>query len=143
MTTLSRAHVMRVGIPWWGGRVSPVLDTAERLLVAEREDGEWVLGREVLLGRSSLPERAARIAGLGLDAIICGAISRPLAGLLESSGARVIPWISGTVEDVLNGFARGELGRKRYLMPGCCREQGRGRGRHRRRGGGSGRRAAE
>ncbi len=131
---------MRVGIPIWNGRVSPVLDTAERVVVVDTETGADEVREEVALEPRRLPLRAARIAELRLDLLVCGAVSRPLAEMLAAAGVRLEPWISGEVEDVLGALTTGQLDRPRYRMPGCCagRGQGRGRGRgrsHRGRGG--------
>jgi predicted Fe-Mo cluster-binding NifX family protein len=88
---------------------------------------------EVALEPLRLPLRAARIAELHLDLLVCGAVSRPLAEMLAAAGVRLEPWISGEVEDVLGALTAGQLDRPRYRMPGCCggRGQGRGRGRGR------------
>ncbi len=124
---------MRVGIPIWNGRVSPVLDTAERVVVVDTEAQTGELREEVALEPLRLPLRAARIAELRLDLLVCGAVSRPLAEMLAAAGVRLEPWISGEVEDVLGALTAGQLDRPRYRMPGCCggRGQGRGRGRGR------------
>jgi len=122
---------MRVGIPIWNGRVSPVLDTAERVIVVDTEAGANAVREEVALAPQRLPLRTTRIAELRLDLLVCGAVSRPLAEMLAAAGVRLEPWISGEVEDVLGALTTGQLDRPRYRMPGCCggRGQGRGRGR--------------
>jgi len=129
---------MRVGIPIWNGRVSPVLDTAEHVVVVDTEAGTDEVREEVALAPQRLPLRTTRIAELRLDVLVCGAVSRPLAEMLAAAGVRLEPWISGDVEDVLEALMAGQLDRPRYRMPGCCggRGQGRGRGRiHRGRSG--------
>ncbi len=129
---------MRVGIPIWNGRVSPVLDTAERDVVVDTEAATEGVRKEVTLAPQRLPLRTTRIADLRLDLLVCGAVSRPLADMLAAAGVRLEPWISGDVEDVLEALMAGKLDRPRYRMPGCCggRGQGRGRGRiHRGRSG--------
>lgn len=125
--------VMRVGIPTWNGRISPLLDTAERLVVVDtgRESGDRA--EDVALGAGSLWGRAASISELGLDVLICGAVSGRLAEMLSGGGLTVVPWRSGDVEEVLRAFAEGRLDEPQFLMPGCCGRRG-GRRRQRRRG---------
>lgn len=133
---------MRVGIPIWNGRVSPVLDTAERVMVVDTGAAAGKVPEEVALDPQRLPLRAARLAELHLDLLICGAVSRPLAELIAAAGVPVQPWIAGEVEDVLQALTTGRLDRPRYRMPGCCGGRGRGRGRgrtYRGRGGAQGR----
>jgi predicted Fe-Mo cluster-binding NifX family protein len=133
-----RRNLVRVGIPIWGDRVSPVLDTAESLLVVD--GGAVAEARTVRLEGRDVQQRAREIGEVGLDVLVCGAVSRPLSLALAAVGVRVVAWISGQVEDVLRAYQAGELGRPRYLMPGCRRRGGpgprgrrHGRARHRER----------
>ena len=122
---------MRVGIPIWNGRVSPVLDTAERVVVVDTEAPPGDVREEMALEPRRLPLRAARIAALHLDVLVCGAVSRPLAEMLAAAGVPVRPWIAGDLEEVLQALTTGQLDRPRYRMPGCCGGRGRGEGRGR------------
>jgi len=109
---------MKIGIPIWGDKISPVLDTASRLLVVET-DGEKESSRfEVYLDNPSLLSRCTRIQGLGVDILICGALTRPFFRRLTASGIHIIPGISGHPEDVLNAYFHGDLSDSRFLMPG-------------------------
>lgn len=119
---------MRVAIPTWSGRVSPVFDVAKRLLLVDL-DGEAEAGRqEAAMVETELGARARRVAQLGVDVLIAGAISAPLEAMLVSSGVRVIPHTCGPTEEVLRAFARGRLPDEAFLMPGCCRRRRRFRG---------------
>ena len=135
------AHLigMRVAIPTWSGRVSPVFDVAKLLLLVDL-DGEAEAGRqETAIEETDLGARARRVAKLGVDVLICGAISAPLEAMLVSSGVQVIPHTCGPAEEVLQAFARGRMPDEAFLMPGCCRRRRRFRGGHRGgRGGGRG-----
>jgi predicted Fe-Mo cluster-binding NifX family protein len=125
---------MKVGIPTWDGRVSPVLDVARHLLVVEVEGNAEVGRGEADLAEAQLGPRAQQIRGLGVEVLICGAVSWPLEAALTSAGVRVIPQTCGWVEDVLQAFLSGGLTDEAFLMPGCCGRRRRFRGG--RRGGG-------
>jgi predicted Fe-Mo cluster-binding NifX family protein len=112
---------MRLAIPIWDDRVSPVLDTASRLLLIEVENGAETSRFEVLLEEKELARRCLRIQGLGVNVLICGAVSRPFLKMLVSSGITLIPEISGAVEEVLQAYFKGTLSQTRFLMPGCKR----------------------
>jgi len=126
--------VMRIAIPQWQGRISPVFDAAVSLLVVEAEGGRE-LRREMrrLLGPDPV-SRAAEFAEMGVDVLICGAISKPVEERLASSGVRVIGFTCGTVEQVLDAFLKGKLPNREFIMPGCHRwrrrmgQRGRGPG---------------
>jgi predicted Fe-Mo cluster-binding NifX family protein len=113
---------MKLAIPVWENKVSPVLDTASRLLVVEvKEDGE--LSRfEIFLDERDLSRRCLRIQGLGIDTLICGAVTRHFSEMLKASGIDIIPGISGQPDEVLNACFEGKLAHAKYLMPGLNRE---------------------
>jgi len=122
---------MKVAIPTWTGRVSPVFDVARRVLVVTLEGDHEVSREETAIEETQLVARAKHVTQLGVDVLICGAISMPLEAMLASAGMRVIPHICGPVEDVLLAFASGRLTDEMFLMPGCCGRRRRFRGRHR------------
>ena len=113
---------MKLALPVWENRVSPVLDTASRLLVVEvKEDGD-VSRFEIFLDERDLSRRCMRIQGLGIDALICGAVTRHFSEMLKASGIDVIPGISGQPDEVLAACLEGKLAHSKYLMPGWSRE---------------------
>ena len=112
---------MRIAIPIWGDKVSPLFDTAARLMIVDVE-GEGVKSRlEMPLEEQDISRRCFRIRGMDVDTLICGAISRPFLRMLLSSGMTIIPEISGNPEDVLKAYLEGNLFHSRFLMPGCRR----------------------
>ncbi len=128
---------MKVAIPQWRGRISPVLDVAGSLLLVDVADGRELRREDGSLTASDPLQRARQVAQLGPEVLICGAISLPLEAALASAGVRVIPFTCGRVEEVLAAFVNGRLTDGAFLMPGCCgwrrRFRGRGlRGRRRR-----------
>lgn len=120
---------MRVAIPTWDGRVSPVFDAAQRLLIVDVSAGAELNRSEEWLREQLPPQRVARLNELGVDVLVCGAISRPLAGMIAASGITLVPFVSGECDEVLAEYLKGGFPSPRFLMPGCC-----GR-RHRRRAG--------
>ena len=118
---------MKLAIASWDGRVSPVLDVAKRLLVVDAEDGAAGGRHELELADSQLAARAKQISELGVEVLICGAVSWPLEAALVSSGVRVVSRVCGPVEEVLRAFLAGTLTDEAYLMPGCCGRRRRGR----------------
>jgi len=114
---------MKIAIPIWDNRISPVFDTASRFLIIEVEDQKERTRFETILDEQDLSQRCLRIQGLGIDIIICGAISRPYSWMLISLGINIIPEISGQAEDVLKAYLQGNLIHSKFLMPGCKRHR--------------------
>jgi predicted Fe-Mo cluster-binding NifX family protein len=115
---------MKIAIPIWERKVSPVFDTASRLMVLQIDEKKEKSRFETYLDEQELSRRCIRISGLGIDVLICGAISRPFQKMLLASGVAIVPWISGEVEEVLQAYLRGNLFHSKYLMPGCNKEEG-------------------
>ena len=109
---------MRIAIPIWEDWVSPVLDTASRLLIVEVEAQREASRFETYLDELNLSRRCSRIQGLGIDVMICGAISRPFSARLAATGIHIIPGISGHPEHVLKAYLQGNLYHSKFLMPG-------------------------
>jgi hypothetical protein len=65
---------------------------------------------------------------LGIDVLICGAISQIPARIVETCGVRLIPFVSGNVEEVLVSYANGAQLVPAFSMPGCGRRHGQERG---------------
>jgi predicted Fe-Mo cluster-binding NifX family protein len=123
--------LMKIAIPYWLGRISPVFDEATRLVVVETDHGREV-GREIQTLTCFDPwGRAREILTLGAQILICGAISRPLEMALRGAGITVIARTCGPVEEVLAAFVNGGLENDAYRMPGCGLRRG-SRLRHRR-----------
>jgi len=119
---------MRVAIPISDGRISPVFDAARRLVLVDVDNGREVRRTEEGLEEPELAPRARRVAELGADVLICGAISRPLEAMLLSAGVEVVPQTCGQAEDVLRAFISGQLTEQAFLIPGCCGRRRRFRG---------------
>jgi len=122
---------MRIAVPSWAGTVSPVFDVARRLLVVDVQGGVEVRRLEESLGETHVLGRATHVARLGVEVLICGAISWPLERALAAAGVEVIAHICGDVEEVIRAYLSGRLAGDAFLMPGCrgCRYRWRhGRG---------------
>jgi predicted Fe-Mo cluster-binding NifX family protein len=112
---------MRIAIPIWEDKLSPVLDTASRLMIVEEVDGSESSRFEIYMDEEDLSRRCVRIQGIGVDILICGAVSRPFLRMLRASGITIIPEIAGQVDDVLRAYFQGTLLHSGFLMPGCRR----------------------
>ncbi|MFO7973852.1 MAG: NifB/NifX family molybdenum-iron cluster-binding protein [Candidatus Hydrogenedentota bacterium] len=123
---------MKVAIPEWQGRVSPVFDVAAQLLIAQVENGQVNEQYTIGLNTRDLHARARQVAELGIDVLICGAISWPLELALVNAGVEVVPQTCGDVQHVLATFLAGQLGQNAFLMPGCCGRRRRFRAQRRR-----------
>jgi len=123
---------MKIAIPIYNSNVSNVFDFAHRLLLVEIENGKEANRSEVALESQLLPQRAGQLKNLGVDVLVCGAISRPLAFMVAGLGIEVLPYVTGRIDEVLNAYLTGQLTQQRFSMPGCWPGARKGFGRRRR-----------
>ena len=123
---------MKIAIPIWEDCVSNVFDFAGKLLLVEIESGKEISRSEVLLESQSLSQRVGKLKSLEVDVLVCGAISRVLANMVTASGIQVLPYVTGSIDDVLQAYLTGQLVKPEFSMPGCWPGARRGFGRRRR-----------
>jgi predicted Fe-Mo cluster-binding NifX family protein len=109
---------MRVALTIWENRISPVFDCARLLLVADIKN-QTVTGMCYMPFLSTLPSlRAAELSDLGIDVLICGAISHVFASTIESYGIRIFPFITGDPNRIIDAYLKDTLHRAEFKMPG-------------------------
>jgi hypothetical protein len=91
--------------------------------VVEIENGGEVSRREEMISELHPMLRARHLDALGVNVLICGAISRPLERILVSAGMTVIPNTCGPAEEIIRSFVSGQFTDRSFLMPGCCRRK--------------------
>ena len=108
---------MRVAIPTWNGRVSPVFDEARRVRVVDINISRGCMTadttRTLKIGRS-----AVSLAELGVNLLVCSAISTPLETVLKSSGVDVVPNVCGSVDEILKAIISGDASLGDFRTPG-------------------------
>ena len=82
----------------------------------------------MLLGDEEPTRRIQRLKDVGVDILICGAVSQPVAAAVQVAGIHLIPFIAGPVVDVLKAYLEGMLTTPAFQMPGCCGARRRFRG---------------
>lgn len=125
---------MRIAIPVWGKSVSTVFDSANRLTIIDFKAGQIKERYDVNFIENTIIRKAARLKELGVEVLICGAISRPLTNMITASGIRVVPFVRGVVDEVIHAYCNNLLPDTRYIMPGYCPNGWAGKGRVRRHG---------
>ena len=83
---------MRVAFAAWNDRITPVFDVTRRVHVVDTDGRRRVLEEsEEALDDETAAGRAARLAGMGIDALVCGAISRPRRRSSRPTASRSSP----------------------------------------------------
>lgn len=123
-------ELMKAAFTVWNNRIAPVFDVARQIRIVEAERGRVIREDEVVLKEVAAAGKAGELSGLGVNALVCGAISRTLANLVAARGIQVIPFVAGDLREVIDAWIRGGITDGLFAMPGC-------RGRRRLRGWGA------
>lgn len=121
---------MKVLITVWNGRISPVFDVAKEGLLIIVENGEVVSKGAVSIVYGTCMHKVAFVISEKIDVLICGAVSRRVEMELIDKGVFVYSFISGDIDEVIDGFIHNRLTNSGFAMPGCGRALRMGKNRH-------------
>ncbi len=110
---------MKVALTVWENRVSPLFDAACMLLIADIQRGRVRKKRYQPFECKSPYLRAARLDDLEVNVLICGGISEFYANLIEARGIKIVSFVAGDIDEILEAYVNGDIYRKDYRMPGC------------------------
>jgi len=110
---------MRIAIPVWDNHVSTVLDFSDSLIIVDCEPGRIGEKTGARFNGSSIIERAVRLRELDVNVLLCGAVSGPLERMILASGIAVVPFLRGTIDEVLDAYLQDRLVDERFALPGC------------------------
>ena len=127
-----QAHHAKIGFANWENRVAPVFDTARQLYLVEIDSACIVSQKHETLPDEQPFQRALRLVEWNVSILVCGAISREMEGLLIGYGIKVVSFIAGDLQEVVDAWVHDTLGGARFSMPGCCGGRRRARRRQRR-----------
>ncbi len=98
-----------LAIPKFGERISPRLDYAESLLLVTVESNTIIKKENIKIIAHSNLERINLIIRLAPDIVICDGISDLTHTKLLEKNIKVIPWIHGTIKEVLKNYFDGKM----------------------------------
>jgi predicted Fe-Mo cluster-binding NifX family protein len=126
---------MKMALTVWGNRISPVFDAARMLVVVEIENAK-IISRHYEPFYPEVPTRlAARLVEMNVAVLICGAISAMPANIIEANGIKLIPFITGNTEEVIDAYVKNVPFMPAFLMPGCSHKRHRHEGKRKKYGG--------
>jgi predicted Fe-Mo cluster-binding NifX family protein len=133
---------MKAALTVWDGRISPMFDVSRQAVLLTVENGAEIARSTESLETTTAGLKVARLLEFGVDTLVCGAISEFLSQELAARGVRVLGFVAGALEEVIEALLSGGLPGSSFTMPGCCGRQRRfrgGQGQGRRPGQGKGR----
>jgi predicted Fe-Mo cluster-binding NifX family protein len=118
---------MKAALTVWSGRVSPVFDVSREAVVLAIEDGSVAALSRESIETPNASLKVDRIVGLGIDVLVCGAISEDLRRELCDRNVTVYGFVAGEIEEIISALLAGTLSTRALSMPGCHRRRQRRR----------------
>lgn len=112
---------MKIAVTIWNDRIAPVFDVARDIRLVKVVEGRMIDQKQDVLTGELPVQKALRLAEMGVDTVICGAISRPVRAMIASYGIQVVPFVAGNPEAVMMAWIKGILTEEVFMMPGCRR----------------------
>ena len=114
---------MKIAIPIWENRVSPLFDNAAHIMLAEGK-GNIIEKQEILNVESlTLFQRIDLLQKLHVDVFVCGGITRPILENIRNKNIRTIPFVCGDVKELLHALLEGKDIKNLFSMPGKFKKE--------------------
>lgn len=110
-----------VGIVRVENRVAYRLDCADTIVVARKDRKGNVQLQEAVLSERNSIRRVQQIAELGIQTLICGAVSGFVSRMFQHHGIQVIGGVIGDAGDVLDQYLSGNLRAGAILHPSALK----------------------
>ena len=120
----------RAAFSLWNERIAPVFDVARNFWIVEVSDGQITGQTGRRFATDDPDERASSLVSLQVEALVCGAITRKAREAITERGVKLVSFVAGDLEQVIQAWLCNRLEKLDHSMPGC----GRGR-RHLRKNG--------
>lgn len=117
---------MKTAFTYWNKRIAPVFDTARLIRVIQTESGRIISEKLETVEGDQAVQKALRLSELGVNTLVCGAISSSFHEMVAAYGIQVIPFVAGNCQEVIQAWLNGNLELRRYTMPGCKKRKGGG-----------------
>jgi predicted Fe-Mo cluster-binding NifX family protein len=108
----------RVAIPVFESRVSPVLDSCQRMVVVDIESGREIRRQELTLEKMPVHERIEVMARWGIRKIICAGVSDVMCRFLAGKKIALVSGIAGELEKIIDAYICNRLEDACFAMPG-------------------------
>ena len=119
-----------IAVPVFEDRVSPLMDVSNRYIIYETEDGEIKQRITISLNADAESERVEKLKEIGVNTIICGAVSEYVSHIVDEKGMRLLSMIYGPINEIIEHYLKNSLstycsgsggcnGRKRQRRSQC------------------------
>lgn len=109
---------MCVAIATYANRISSILETAEKIVILRAPFYNIEESQIISVSNYSPYEFSRLLKNHKVKTLICGAITGCVRHLIEGQNIKIIPWITGELQDVAQAYSSNRLDTSPFLMPG-------------------------
>jgi predicted Fe-Mo cluster-binding NifX family protein len=121
--TAGRLEMIRIAIPIFHKRVSPIIDSCTRVLIIDFDQDTELSRQEIFVENFSIADRVNLKKKMNINVIICCAVSEVMAHMLQGARIELICGIVGNVDKVLDAYFSNHLDDDSFHMPGYDKTQ--------------------
>lgn len=122
-----------IAVPVFQDYISPLLDVSSRFAIFEIAGGEIVQKIVLSINEENELVKIDRLKELGVSTVISSAVSGHISQIICDRGLKLIPWISGPVDEIIDRYITNSPLPCCAGYPGGCPRRGSGAGRGNRR----------
>jgi len=111
---------LKAAFATWNNRIAPVFDAADHMHIVEIEAGGIVKEHLERLRSDAPVKKVLRLVEMGVDTLVCGAVSKPVYGILVAQGINVVGFVAGDLQQVVHAWLDGTISDPCFAMPGRC-----------------------
>lgn len=110
---------MKTAFTVWNDRIAPLFDVAGKIHVVESKAGTITAHTRVCFDDPLPALKVRRLADLGVQMLVCGAISRSARNMVTAYGIELVAYINGDLDTVIKAWQHDQLRTDVLRMPGC------------------------
>lgn len=116
---------MKVAIPRFSEAIAPCFEYSATITIFSVEEQRVVDQLDFVLQSRDALDRVRLLRDQGVDVLICGGVGELYEEVVNATGIRVLSWVSGDVDDVLEAYLAGRLvtGAARLATQGASNER--------------------
>lgn len=110
---------MCIAIAAYHNRIASLFESSEKFVIINSPSYDVSNPTLINVSDKSLSEVIHLLKANNVDILICGAIRGCICNQIEAHNIRVIPWITGEIQNVVQAYLSNNLLSSSFLMPGC------------------------
>jgi predicted Fe-Mo cluster-binding NifX family protein len=100
---------VRIAIPRFGESVAPCFEHSATITIFVTHGRSAAIETEFALQSQRPLDRVRLLRDQAVDTLICGGVDAHFEDLIRAHGIRVISWVSGNVDELVQQFLEGRL----------------------------------